>query len=348
MPVKVLIVDDSSVVRQTLEKELSRSSDLIVVGTAPDPYIARDKILQLKPDVITLDIEMPRMDGLTFLKKLMHFYPIPIVILSSLAKHGSQIALEALDSGAVEVMCKPGSAFSIGEMSVILAEKIRSASRVNMTLLKERISATSLSTPEVTRIKALTATTDKVILIGASTGGVQAVESVIKKFPVNAPGTVIVQHMPPGFTKSFADRLNTLCAVTVKEAQDGDSVIPGTVLIAPGGLHTMLRRSGAKYYVEVKDGPLVNRHKPSVDVLFNSAAQTAGANTVSVILTGMGDDGAKGMLKLREAGASTAAQDEKTSIVFGMPKVALDIKATDTALPIEAVADFLITKSTSH
>ena len=348
MAIKVLIVDDSAVVRQTLEKELSRDPDIEIVGTAPDPYIARDKIIQLKPDLITLDIEMPRMDGLSFLKKLMHFHPLPIVVVSSLAKNGSAIALEAIDNGAVDVMCKPGSAYSIGEMSIILAEKIKSAARANISLITARLKTKGTATPGITaldRIKPLIATTHKIIVIGASTGGVQAIETVIKKFPMNAPGTVIVQHMPPGFTKSFSDRLNNLCDVTVREAVDGDSVIPGTVLIAPGGTHTMLRRNGAKYYVEVKDGPLVNRHKPSVDVLFQSAAQCAGANVVSVILTGMGDDGAKGLMKLKEAGATTAAQDEATSVVYGMPRVAFETGAAASVLPIESIAEFLVAKA---
>ena len=343
MTIKVLIVDDSALVRRSLEKELSRDTDIEVVGTAADPYIARDKIIQLKPDVITLDIEMPRMDGLTFLKKLMQFHPIPIVIVSSLAKNGSAIALEALDSGAVDIMCKPGSAYSVGEMSIVLAEKIKSASHANMELVKKHLDANK--PPSFPRITALSETTNKIIAIGASTGGVQAIETVIKKFPANAPGTVIVQHMPPGFTKSFAERLNGLCDVTVREAKDGDAVVTGAVLIAPGACHTFLRRSGAEYYVEVKDGPLVNRHKPSVDVLFQSAAQSGGGNVVGVILTGMGDDGAKGLLKLKEAGAVCAAQDEATSIVFGMPKAAIQIGATDTALAIEDVAAFLIEKS---
>lgn len=345
MTVRVLIVDDSAVVRQTLERELSKDKDIEIIGVAPDPYVARDKIVLLKPDVITLDIEMPKMDGLTFCKKVMHYNPVPIVIVSSLAQQGSRIALEALESGAVEVMCKPGSAYSIGEMSIVLAEKIKSASKANLSLIKQRMASNTTSSESNIRINALTKTTDKIIIIGASTGGVQAIETVIKRFPANAPGTVIVQHMPPGFTKSFAERLNQMCSVEVKEAEDGDSILPGKVLIAPGAYHMTVNRSGAKYYVEVKDGPLVNRHKPSVDVLFQSAAQNVGANAVGVILTGMGDDGAKGLLKLKNTGAICAAQDEASSIVYGMPRAAWEIGAAEIQLSLEKIADFLIQKS---
>ena len=341
MTIKVLIVDDSAVVRQTLEKELAKDPEIEVVGTAPDPYVARDKIISLKPDVVTLDIEMPRMDGITFLKKLMHYYPIPIVVISSLATKGSQTALDAIQAGAVEVMCKPGAAYSIGEMSIQLSEKIKSAAAVNMKLLK-----TSNPVPtERSHIKALSKTTNKVLVIGASTGGVQAIETVLRNFPPNAPGTVIVQHMPAGFTRSFAERLNGLCSVEVKEAENGDSVVPGRVLIAPGNYHMLLVRNGAQYSVEVREGPLVNRHKPSVDVLFQSAATAAGSNAIGVILTGMGDDGAKGMLKLKQAGGVCAAQDEKTSIVFGMPRAAFEIGAAEMLLPIEKVSEFLIQQS---
>ena len=345
MTVKVLIVDDSAVVRQTLERELAKDPGIQVIGTAPDPFVARDKIVQLKPDVITLDIEMPRMDGLTFLRKLMHYHPLPIVIVSSLAAKGSQIALEALDAGAVEVMCKPGSAYSVGEMAIELCERVKAAAQVNMAIVTGRANAAP-STEPVKAMRALAMTTNKVIVIGASTGGVQAIETVIRQFPANAPGTVIVQHMPAGFTRSFAERLNTLCAVEVKEAENGDSVVPGRVLIAPGSHHMLLKRSGAQYYVEVRDGPLVNRHKPSVDVLFQSAATHAGSNVVSVLLTGMGDDGAKGMLKLKEAGAVCAAQDEGTSVVWGMPRAAVENGAASIQLPLQKVSEFLINKCT--
>jgi two-component system chemotaxis response regulator CheB len=331
MSVRVLIVDDSAVVRQTLERELKTHKDIEVVGTAPDPYIARDKIVQLKPDVITLDIEMPRMDGLSFLRKLMQHHPIPVIIVSSLAVKGAAVALEAIALGAVDVVAKPGVAYSIGDLSAELAEKIRGASKASLDKLKRAPTAPTHSL-------ALAKTTNKVVLIGSSTGGVQAVEEVIRRYPKNAPGTVVVQHMPAGFTKSFAERLNTLCEVEVREAQDGDAVVPGVVLIAPGNLHTMIKRSGANYYVEVKDGPLINRHRPSVEALFTSGATYVGANAIAVMLTGMGDDGAKAMLKLRQSGAYTIAQDEETCIVYGMPRAAVECGAIEKILPLQEVA----------
>jgi len=339
MPVKVLIVDDSAVVRQTLERELGRDKEIEIVGTAPDPYVARDKIVQLKPDVVTLDIEMPRMDGLSFLKKLMKHFPIPVIVVSSLAEKGSQVAVEAMASGAVDVMCKPGSAYSIGDLSIELGEKIKGAARVNL----EKVLQAIRQVPESSKgMLALTKTTNKIIVVGSSTGGVQAIEAMIRRFPPNAPGTVIVQHMPAGFTKAFADRLNTFCNVEVREAKDGDSVTPGVVLIAPGAHHMMIKRSGASYYVEVKDGPLVNKHKPSVEVLFNSAATYVGANALGVMLTGMGADGAKAMLKMREAGAVNIAQDEKSCVVYGMPRAAVEAGAVEHILPLDEIAPFLM------
>lgn len=336
MTIKVLVVDDSAIVRQTLERELARDPEIEIVGVACDPYVARDKIVQLSPDVVTLDIEMPRMDGISFLKKLMKYKPLPVIIVSSLAQKGSEVALEAISAGAVEVMCKPGAAYSIGDMSLELAEKIKSASHARLDKLINR--AASAEDPGKSRLRAMTKTTDKIIAIGASTGGVQALECVIGQFPANAPGTVIVQHMPAGFTRSFAERLDSMCAVRVKEAEDGDSISPGKVLLAPGNLHTMVKRSGAAYYVEVKEGPLVNRHRPSVEVLFNSVATYVGANAVGIMLTGMGGDGAKAMRKMKDAGARNIAQDEATSVVFGMPKVAIEQGAADHVLPLENIA----------
>ncbi len=329
--IKVLVVDDSAVVRQTFERELGKDPEIQVVGTAPDPYIARDRIVQLKPDVITLDIEMPRMDGITFLRKLMAHHPLPVIIVSSLSKKGSSVALEALQSGAVDVMCKPGESYTAHDMSVDLREKIKAASRANLSLMR-------LPSPEVRQPTALTETTNKVVVIGASTGGTQALESVLRAMPGNCPGVVIVQHMPPGFTHAFANRLNGLCVPEVKEAESGDLISNGKVLIAPGNQHLIIRRSGAQYYVEVKDGPLVGHHRPSVDVLFRSAAQTLGANAIGVMLTGMGVDGAEGMLKMKEAGAFNIAQDEKTSVVYGMPKAAFERGAVHAVLPLDAVA----------
>lgn len=335
MAIRVLIVDDSALVRGTLERELSAYPDIEVVGTAPDPYVARDKIVQLKPDVITLDIEMPRMDGVTFLRKLMHHHPMPVIVVSSLAKAGSQVAIDALQAGAVEVIAKPGSAYSVGDMAIELSDKIRSAALVNMknVLAKVDTKANASAAP-----KALAATTNKVILIGASTGGTTALEVLLTQFPHNAPGTVVVQHMPAGFTRSFSDRLNGMCQVEVKEAQNGDAILPGRVLIAPGSQHMMVKRSGALYFVEVKDGPLVERHRPSVEVLFQSATQHVGPNAIAIMLSGMGGDGANAMKRLRDAGASTIAQDEATCIVFGMPKVAIKVGAVQHVLPLQQIA----------
>ena len=334
MSIKVLIVDDSAVVRRTFERELQNISDIEVVGTAPDPFVARDKIIELKPDVITLDIEMPRMDGITFLRKLMHHYPLPVIVVSSLAQKGSEVALEALHVGAVEVLAKPGEAYSVGDMAIELADKIKAAYYARYKLLS---SSSAKQAPPVRQFQALTKTTNKIVILGASTGGTQAIEAVIRPLPKNGPPTVIVQHMPAGFTKSFADRLNTLCQMEVLEAENGDSVIPGRVLLAPGNKHMLIKRSGAQYYVEVKDGPLVGRHRPAVNVLFNSAAQHVGKNAIGVILTGMGEDGAEGMVKMKEAGAENIAQDENTSVVYGMPRAAKERGCVDHVLPLHDI-----------
>jgi two-component system, chemotaxis family, protein-glutamate methylesterase/glutaminase len=318
MKARVLVVDDSAVVRKIFTQELSRDPEIEVVGTAPDPYVARDKIVALKPDVITLDVEMPRMDGLTFLRKLMHYHPMPVIIVSSLTENGGDLAMEALEAGAVEVMCKPGAAYAVGDMSVQLIDKIKAAVRVKV----RAPNGVPAAPPAVPRLS-LTRTTNRVVAIGASTGGTEALRVVLAQFPINAPGTLVVQHMPEHFTRAFAERLNGLCTVEVKEAEDGDAVTPGKVLIAPGNRHLVLRRSGAMYHAGVKDGPLVCRHRPSAEVLFNSVAQYAGKNAVGVILTGMGNDGAEGLLKMKQAGAATIAQDEKSCVVFGMPKEAI-------------------------
>lgn len=322
MATKVLIVDDSAVVREALSRELRKDPEIEVVGSAPDPFIARDMILKLEPDVLTLDVEMPRMDGITFLKKLMQHHPVPVIIISSVTPSGSRAALDCLSAGAVEVMSKPGEAYSIGDMTAHLRQVIRTAAQVDVRRMLETQRSVATAPPPVRT--SLAKTTNKVIAIGASTGGTTALEVVLKQFDPTAPGIVVVQHMPAGFTKSFADRLNGLCAIEVREAVDGDAVVPGLALIAPGSTHVILKRSGANYYVEVRDGPLVSGHRPSVDVLFRSTAKYAGANAVGVILTGMGSDGAKGMLELREAGAINIAQDEKSCVVFGMPKSAIE------------------------
>ena len=329
---KVLVVDDSAIVRKIFTDLISKEPDLEVVGVAPDPYIARDKIVQSRPDVVTLDIEMPRMDGLTFLKKLMHYFPLPVIIVSSLTPKGSQMALEAMDLGAVEVLAKPGSAYTVGDLGVQLIEKIRAAAQIRY--LKSVDKGNNSPPPPSNNIAPLKQTSQKIIAIGASTGGTEAIKEVLMRMPPNSPGTVIVQHMPPKFTSAFAARLNQTCPMEVKEAQDGDSVLTGRVLIAPGAYHMLLRRSGARYYVQVKDGPLVHHQRPSVDVLFNSAAQSAGANVIGVILTGMGADGADGMLAMKDQGAYTLAQDEASCVVFGMPKEAIKKGAVHKTLSL--------------
>ncbi len=338
MPIKVLIVDDSAVVRNILASELASDPDIEVVKTAPDPYVAREHIARFKPDVITLDIEMPRMDGITFLRKLMKHYPMPVIVVSSLTQKGSELAMEALYEGAVDVMCKPGRAYSVGDMTMSLIEKIKAAARVkvaDLDMMKNQLqrSKSNLS---------LTKTTNKIVAMGASTGGTQALEYILTSLPPNSPGIVVVQHMPERFTKSFAVRLDDLCRLDVREAIDGDRVVPGTALVAPGNKHTVLRRSGASYYVEVKDGPLVKRQRPSVEVLFNSVAKYAGANSIGVILTGMGSDGADGMFKMKQNGAINIAQDEKTCVVFGMPNEAIKLGAVDNILPLSEIPEAVL------
>jgi len=319
--IKVLIVDDSAIVRKIFSQELERQPDIHVVGTAPDPYVARDKIVALKPDVITLDIEMPRMDGITFLGKLMKHFPLPVIIVSSLTRNGGQLALEAVDKGAVEVLGKPGEAYSVGDLSEQLAEKIRAAARVDVSRRGVQVASPQKSVAAL-HSKALSETTNKVLAIGASTGGTEALKEVLTRLPRTIPGTVIVQHMPPNFTTAFAERLNGLCEFDVKEAADGDTVRPGLALIAPGNYHMLLNRSGARYFVRVRTGPMVHHQRPAVDVLFKSVARYAGANAAGVILTGMGKDGADGLLEMRNNGASTIGQDEASCVVYGMPREA--------------------------
>ena len=335
-PIRVLVVDDSAVVRKVFAEELSRERGIEVVGTAPDPYVARDKIVRLKPDVLTLDIEMPRMDGITFLKKLMRYYPLPVIIVSSLTSKGSDLAFEALSLGALEVISKPSVSYSVGDMSLQLADKIRAVAGIKVAC--RGVNKINAELKPAGATKALSSTTNKVIAIGASTGGTEALKTVLTQMPSNAPGIVVVQHMPAKFTTSFADRLNSLCALEVKEAEDGDTVVNGRALIAPGNCHMLLKRSGASYYVQVKQGPLVHHQRPSVDVLFKSAAEYAGSNGVGIILTGMGADGAEGLLRMRQTGAGTIAQDEKTCVVFGMPKEAIRIEAAEEITPLPDIA----------
>ncbi len=334
--IRVLIVDDSALVRQIFSRELARDPRIEVVGTAPDPFVARDKIVQLHPDVLTLDLEMPRMDGLVFLRKLMRHYPLPVVIVSSLTPKGSELALEAMAAGAVDVLCKPGSAYSVSDLSIELIDKVKAAAQAV-------VHKSAQVSPGVTAAPAkLKTTTDKIVAVGASTGGTVAIETFLKAMPSNAPGILIVQHMPEQFTHSFAGRLNQVCHIEVREAQDGDTIGPGLALIAPGNSHLLLRRNGARYRVEVKSGPLVCRHRPSVDVLFKSVAQAAGANAVGVIMTGMGRDGAAGMKQMHDRGAYTIAQDEQSCIVFGMPREAIALDAADAVLPLQALSSAVI------
>lgn len=334
--IKVLVVDDSALVRRVLSEELARDPEIEVVGTAPDPYVARDKILSLTPDVLTLDIEMPRMDGLSFLRKLMKHKPMPVVVVSSLTPKGSEMAMDALALGAVDVLCKPGEAYSVGELSKELIARVKGAARARMTARTDA--------PPTKPMESLKETTLKIIAIGASTGGTEALREVLQRFPVNSPPTVVVQHMPEQFTKAFADRLNTICSIEVREAKDGDTLRPGLVLIAPGNLHMMLQRSGAVYSVAVKDGPRVHHQRPAVDVLFKSVARVAGKNAVGAILTGMGADGADGLLEMKQAGAKTIAQDEKSCVVFGMPKEAIARGGVDSVMSLELIAQGIMSK----
>ncbi len=334
MAIKVLIVDDSATARAVIKEILTKVPDIEVVGVAPDAYVARDKVVQLRPDVICLDVEMPRMDGITFLRKLMQHMPTPVVMVSSLTRQGAQVTLDALAAGAVDFVTKPHSYIYDGgaEIEKELVEKVRTAARANIS---KRTPITSSAKP--VSFTALAETTQKVIAIGASTGGTEALKEVLTRMPQNCPGIVIVQHMPASFTGPFAARLDTLCSIDVKEAKSGDSVSIGQALIAPGDCHMVLRRSGARYYVETGGGEKVSGHKPSVDVLFNSVAKNAGANAVGAILTGMGADGAKGLLHMRNNGGRTIAQDEKSCVVFGMPKVAIELGGAERVVPLEHI-----------
>lgn len=350
--IKVLIVDDSAVVRETLSQIFSEEKDFEVVGTAADPIIALKKLETITPDVITLDIEMPRMDGIAFLKQLMQTKPIPVVICSSMAESGSLNALQVMEYGASEIILKPkiGTKVFLEESRILICDAVKAAFLSHRASGKNPVSSFTPQ-PKLTADAILSAsqesieTTERIVVIGASTGGTEALKDLLAALPPDAPGTVIVQHMPEHFTESFANRLDSLCKVHVKEAQDGDSVIRGTVLIAPGGKHTLIKRSGARYFVEVRDGPLVSRHRPSVDVLFRSASRYAGKNAIGVILTGMGDDGARGMLEMKQAGSFNIAQDEKSCVIFGMPQEAIKAGAVDTILPLQDIPAELINRT---
>jgi two-component system, chemotaxis family, protein-glutamate methylesterase/glutaminase len=335
--IKVLIVDDSAMVRKVFTEQLAKDPGIEVIGTAPDPYIGRDKIVYLQPDVLILDIEMPKMDGLTFLEKLMKYYPMPVIIVSSLAKEGCEVALKALELGAVEVMAKPGASYTVQDMSEQLIEKIKAVAQVK----KFRRDPPGIVTVKPANL-AFLKTTDRIIAIGASTGGTEAIKDVLVNLPAEIPPILIVQHMPEHFTKSYAERLNKLCKFEVKEAEDQELATPGKALIAPGNKHMILKRSGARYYVEVKDGPLVYHQRPSVEVLFSSVAKYAGPNAVGIILTGMGRDGANGLLEMKNAGAFTIAQDENSCIVYGMPKEAVALGAAIRIVALEKIPESLL------
>ncbi len=352
--IKVLIVDDSAVVRQVLEEVFHSDPALEVVGSARDPFVAADIMKRVVPDVITLDVEMPRMDGITFLHKIMTQRPIPVVMCSSLTEKNSETAMKALEYGAVEIIEKPrmGVKQYLEESKVIICDTVRAAAearigraRKNNGFIKVEPKLTADAVIEKPNSRAMIQTTERVVVVGASTGGTEALKSFLEALPLDAPGMVIVQHMPEHFTAAFARRLDGICRVSVKEARNDDTVVRGRALIAPGNKHTLLKRSGARYYVEVKDGPLVSRHRPSVDVLFRSAARYAGKNAVGVIMTGMGDDGAKGMVEMKDAGAYTVAQDEATCIVFGMPKEAIKLGAVKTVAPLGHIAGIVMRES---
>ncbi len=343
--VKVLVVDDSATVRQTLKEILESDPQIEVIGVAPDPYGAVARMKEVTPDVITLDIEMPRMDGLTFLDKIMSQHPIPVVICSTLAGSGSDAALAALAKGAVEIITKPklGAREFFGESRIRICDVVKSAARARLGKPKpHRLVVAPKLTADAVLPKpasaALVQTTETVVAVGASTGWTEALREFLEAMPLDAPGIVIVQHMPEEFTARFAERLDGTCRISVKEAGDNDSVIRGQALIAPGNRHLLLKRSGARYYVEVKDGPMVSRHRPSVDVLFRSAARYGGRNVIGVIMTGMGDDGARGMLEMKQAGAFNIAQDEASCVVFGMPAEAIKAGAVDRIMPLDAIA----------
>lgn len=332
--VRVLVVDDSALVRQILSRELDAAEGIEVVGVAADPYMARDRIVDLEPDVVTLDLEMPRMDGITFLRKLMRSKPMPVIVVSSLTPKGSELALEALEAGAIDVLAKPGPSYSVGDMTAQLAERVRAAATARVTPLARVL-------PEPRRLS-MTRTTNKVIALGASIGGTEALKQVLSVLPAESPGIIVAQHMPEHFTAAFARRLTEQCAVTVTEAHDGDVVTPGRVLIAPGNHHMVLRRSGAVYRVEVRTGPLVSGHRPSIDVLFSSVARYAGKNAAGVLMTGMGHDGARGLRAMVDAGATTIVQDEATSVVFGMAREAVRMGAAQHVVPLGQIAQHIL------
>lgn len=351
--IKAMVIDDSAFVRQTLSGILNLDPEIRVIATATDPVNAANKIVKDKPDVITLDIEMPRMNGLTFLRKLMSELPVPVVIISSLSEKGGEISLKALEYGALDVINKPKliTREFFEESRILICDAVKAAARANIRKHEynrsqiiepmPRLSANAILELNLNAVH-IRNTTDKIIAIGASTGGTQAIEMFLRAMPPDCPGIVIVQHMPELYTRYFAERLDKLCNITVKEGVKGELVTPGKAIIAPGNRHMLVVKSGARYSIDIKDGPLVNRHRPSVDVLFRSIANCAGSNAYGIIMTGMGDDGARGLLEMKQSGAHTVAQDESSSVVFGMPRIAISLNAASTILPLDAIAPHII------
>ncbi|HCI13419.1 MAG: chemotaxis response regulator protein-glutamate methylesterase [Gallionellales bacterium GWA2_60_142] len=344
--IKVLVVDDSALIRNVMKEIIDREKDMVCVGAAPDPIAAREMIKALNPDVLTLDVEMPKMDGLDFLERLMRLRPMPVVMVSTLTERGSDITFRALELGAVDFVSKPKMDIARGmeEYAAEITDKIRAAAQsrvharkpaVPTMVVQEKLSADAILPSSV---PGRFASTEKLIIIGASTGGTEAIKEVLTRLPADVPGILVTQHMPENFTKSFADRLNSLCKISVKEAEHNERILPGHAYIAPGHSHLLLKRSGANYMTELNQGPPVNRHRPSVDVLFRSAANVAGANAMGIILTGMGKDGAQGMLEMKHAGSFTIAQDEASCVVFGMPREAIALGGAAEVLPLQNIA----------
>jgi two-component system chemotaxis response regulator CheB len=355
-PIQVMVVDDSAVVRQVLTSLLNAAPGIEVLHAVADPVLAIERLKQAWPDVIVLDVEMPRMDGITFLRKIMSERPTPVVICSTLTDKGAQTTAEALAAGAVSIVTKPklGLKQFLQDASDDLVAEVRAAAKANVNRLAVRASGRAAPVKHTADVvipaggRAMSQTTERVVAIGTSTGGTQALEDVLTSLPRVSPGIVIVQHMPEKFTAAFAARLDSLCEIEVREARNNDRVVPGRALIAPGGRHMLLRRSGAQYHVEVVDGPLVNRHRPSVDVLFRSAAKSAGANALGIIMTGMGDDGAAGLLEMRQAGAHTLAQDERSCVVYGMPKEAVKRGGVERSVPLQGIAAEIVRQLAVH
>ncbi|NNM81203.1 MAG: chemotaxis response regulator protein-glutamate methylesterase [Burkholderiales bacterium] len=340
MTIKVLVVDDSALIRSILKEIINSHGDMTVVGAAPDPLVAREMIKALNPDVLTLDVEMPKMDGIDFLEKLMRLRPMPVVMISSLTERGSEITFKALELGAVDYISKPKLDIQKGmqEYGDEIAEKIRAAARSRPRTKPLAVSEKYSADAVLPSLSNTSASTEKLIIVGASTGGTEAIKDFLVKLPPDCPGIAITQHMPEAFTKSFAARLDSLCRISVKEAEQGDRILPGHAYIAPGNAHLLVKRSGANYHCELSDGPPVNRHRPSVDVLFRSAANCAGKNAIGVILTGMGKDGAQGMLEMKQAGAYNFAQDEASCVVFGMPREAILAGGVDKVVPLSEMS----------